>query len=425
MPDYIVRPHTAAEISEIVKLASGENMPVVPRGAGSGLAGGAVPVKGGIVLDMSAMNNILDIDIANLQVTLEPGVVHAKFNETLKPYGFFFPPDPGSTKMCTIGGLVANNGSGMRSVKYGTASRYVLDLEVVLADGSIINTGSRTLKHASGYDLTSLMVGSEGTLGVITRIVLRIHPLPRTRLVILLSFDSARRAGEAVVKVLSSGVIPSACEILDGTTIAALKAYDPSLDLPDSAAMLMIEVDGNEGGVKEAARTVEEACKELAREIRAASDEAESEKLWAARRVVGAAITRLDPRRNRIYLGEDVGVPIKQIPEMIGRVHSISKEVDLPIMIYGHIGDGNLHTGMCIDMLDEAEWDKLHRAADLIHRNSLELGGTVSAEHGIGSARRKYMKLEHPTSMPVMVAIKKALDPQGIMNPGKLDLEDA
>ncbi|MDK2893009.1 FAD-binding oxidoreductase [Methanohalophilus sp.] len=424
MPDFIVRPKTAGEISEIVKLAAKENMPVVTRGAGSGLAGGAVPIRGGIVLDMSSMNKILDIDIDNLQVTLQPGVVHTKLNEILKPYGFFFPPDPGSTKMCTIGGLIANNGSGMRSVKYGTTLRYVLDLEVVLADGSIIRTGSKTLKTASGYDLTSLMVGSEGTLGVITEVVLRIHPLPRTRLVILLTFESLGKAGEAVVRTLSSGVIPSACEILDNTTITALKAYDPSLDLPDSGDMLMMEVDGNEGAVKDAVRTVKEVCKDLAMDIRAASTEEENEKLWAARRVVGAAITRLDPKRNRVYVGEDVGVPIKHIPEMIEHVRVISKEVGMPIMIYGHIGDGNLHTGMSIDMLNKDEWDKLFRIADLIYRKAIELGGTVSAEHGIGSARGKYMKLEHPTSMPVMLAIKKALDPQGIMNPGKLGLED-
>ncbi len=425
MPDYIVRPKSTDEISEIVKLAAKENMAIVARGAGSGLAGGAVPLRGGIVLDMSSMNNILDIDVSNLQVTLQPGVVHAKLNEVLQPYGFFFPPDPGSTKMCTIGGLIAYNGSGMRSVKYGTTSRYALDLEVVLADSSIIRTGSRTLKHASGYDLTSLMVGSEGTLGVITEVVLRIHPLPRTRLVILLTFESASKAGEAVVRTISSGVIPSACEILDNTTINALKAYDPSLDLPDSGDMLMIEVDGNEGAVKDAARTVEEACRDLASDIRAASDEEESEKLWAARRVVGAAISRLDPKRNRVYVGEDLGVPIKRIPEMIEHIHSISEEVGMPIMIYGHIGDGNLHTGMSIDMLNEDEWDKVYRIADIIYKKAIELGGTVSAEHGIGSARGKYMKLEHPTSMPVMVAIKKALDPQGIMNPGKLGLEDS
>jgi D-lactate dehydrogenase (cytochrome)/glycolate oxidase len=269
------------------------------------------------------------------------------------------------------------------------------------------------------------MIGSEGTLGVISEIVLRIHPLPRTRLVILLSFESARKAGEAVVRVLSSGVIPSACELLDNTTITALKAYDPTIDLPDSGDMLMMEVDGNEGAVKDAARTVEGVCRDFASDIRAAADEKESEKLWAARRVVGAAISRLDPGKSRVYVGEDIGIPIKLIPEMIEYVHSTSRETGMPIMIYGHIGDGNLHTGMSIDMLDENEWDKLFLIADLIHKKAIELGGTVSAEHGIGSARGKYMKLQHPTSLPVMIAIKKALDPQGIMNPGKLGLEDS
>lgn len=422
-PEYVVRPHNSEQVSKIVKLASENEMPVVARGAASGLAGGAVPVRGGIVLDMSGMDEIIDIDIDNLQVTIGPGVVHSRLNETLKPHGFFFPPDPGSTAMCTLAGLIANNGSGMRSVKYGTTKRYVLDLEVVLADGSIIRTGSRTLKMASGYDLTSLMVGSEGTLGIITEAVLKIYPLPRARLVILLSFDSAEKAGGAVVRILSSGTIPSACEILDSTTIRALKSYDPSLDISDAGAILMVEVDGSEGAVSEASEMVKKVCEGIADDIRAAKDEQESDRIWAGRRIVGAAISRLDPLRNRVYVGEDVGVPIKKIPEMIENVHRISDEVGIPIMIYGHIGDGNLHTGMSIDMLSEEEWDKLHRAADLIYRKAIELGGTVSAEHGIGGARSNYMELEHPTSLPVMSLIKKALDPKGILNPGKLGLD--
>jgi D-lactate dehydrogenase (cytochrome)/glycolate oxidase len=225
------------------------------------------------------------------------------------------------------------------------------------------------------------------------------------------------------VRILSSGTIPSACEILDSTTIRALKSYDPSLDIPDAGAILMVEVDGSEGAVSEASEMVKKVCEGIADDIRAAKDEQESDRIWAGRRIVGAAISRLDPLRNRVYVGEDVGVPIKKIPEMIENVHRISDEVGIPIMIYGHIGDGNLHTGMSIDMLSEEEWDKLHRAADLIYRKAIELGGTVSAEHGIGGARSNYMELEHPTSLPVMSLIKKALDPKGILNPGKLGLD--
>lgn len=422
-PDAVVRPQNSGQVADVVRLAGELGLPVVARGAGSGLCGGAVPVNGGIVLDMSSMDRIVDIDIDNLQVTVEPGVVHEKLNQALSPYGFFFPPDPGSTAMCTIGGLMANNGSGMRSVKYGTTRNYVLDLEVVMADGKIVRTGSRTLKTASGYDLTDLMVGSEGTLGIITQAVIRIHPLPRDRSVILASFDDTTLAGKAVVKILSAGIIPSACEILDSTAIEAVSRYDPTVELPDAGgAILLIEVDGVENAVKQEADTVGKVCSELASAIKVASNADESARLWNSRRLVGAAISRIDPKRTRVYVGEDIGVPIKELPGMLEYVRLLSEEFSIPIMTYGHIGDGNLHTGMTIDTLDEKEMERVNTVADRIYRRVIDVGGTVSAEHGVGKARARYMDLEHPTSMDVMRQIKKALDPQGILNPGKLGL---
>ncbi|WP_440953063.1 FAD-binding oxidoreductase [Methanococcoides sp. FTZ1] len=420
--DAVVRPRNTEQVADVVRLAAELGLPVIPRGAGSGLCGGAVPVNGGIVLDLSSMDRIVDIDIDNLQVTVEPGVVHEKLNQALSPYGFFFPPDPGSTAMCTIGGLMANNGSGMRCVKYGTTRNYVLDLEVVMADGKVVRTGSRTLKTASGYDLTDLMVGSEGTLGIITQAILRLHPLPRARSVILASFETTTLAGRAVVKILSAGIIPSACEILDSTAIETLRRYDPSVELPDAGAILLIEVDGMENTVKEEAETVGQVCSRLASEISVASTADESARLWKARRLVGAAISRIDPKRSRVYVGEDIGVPIKELPGMLEYVHSLSEEFGIPIMTYGHIGDGNLHTGMTIDMLDEKGMETVNTVADRIYRYAIELGGTVSAEHGVGKARESYMELEHPTSMAVMRTIKRALDPRGILNPGKMGL---
>ncbi|MGM0771249.1 MAG: FAD-binding oxidoreductase [Halobacteriota archaeon] len=420
--DAVVLPQTTDQVADIVRLAHELELPVIARGAGSGLCGGAVPVSGGIVLDMSSMNRIVDIDIDNLQVTVEPGVVHEILNQTLSPYGFFFPPDPGSTAMCTIGGLMANNGSGMRCVKYGTTRNYVLDLEVVMADGKIVRTGSRTLKTASGYDLNDLMIGSEGTLGIITQAILRLHPLPRASSVILASFETTTLAGRAVVKILSAGIIPSACEILDSTAIETLRRYDPSVELPDAGAILLIEVDGMENSVKEEAETVGQVCSELASGIRVASTADESARLWKARRLVGAAISRIDPKRSRVYVGEDIGVPIKELPGMLEYVRSLSEEFDIPIMTYGHIGDGNLHTGMTMDMLDEKGMRIINTVADRIYRHAIKLGGTVSAEHGVGKAREAYMELEHPTSMVVMRQIKKALDPKGILNPGKMGL---
>ncbi len=422
LPDVVVRPHSTSDVSKIVALAHEHRVPVVPRGAGSGLSGGAVAINGGVVLDLSGMSRILEVDVDNMQVRVECGVVHKDLNNALAEYGFFFPPDPGSSAMCTIGGLVANNGSGMRCVKYGTTKNYVLDLEVVMADGRVVHTGSKALKTASGYDLTRLMIGSEGTLGVITAIGLKIHPLPGTRRVLLASFDDTALAGKAVVGIMTSGVIPSACEILDRTAVTVLKKYDSSIDLPDRAAILLIEVDGSEGSVKDELSIVEKVCCGMAAEVKVASSEKESDTLWAARRLVGAAVSRIDPKRTRVYAGEDIGVPIKQLPRMLEHIRDISQELGLPIMTYGHIGDGNLHTGITVDLLDENECKILEEVVERIHQQALSLGGTVSAEHGIGRARARYMEKEHPDSMWVMKAIKKALDPCDTMNPGKMGL---
>lgn len=422
LPDYVLRPLNTEEVSRIVRLAYDREIPVTVRGAGTGLAGGAVPVKGGIVLDMSGMNRIVELDIDNIQVVVEPGVIQDKLNEALKPLGFFFPPNPASSAMCTIGGMIAYNASGMRCVKYGTTRNYVRDMEVVLADGKVIHTGSRMLKSAAGYDLTQLMIGSEGTLGIITKASLKIAPLPKIRKLVIAAFESAELAGKAVVKTFSSGVVPSACEILDRVSLKVLKRYDPNLVLPVEGDVILFEVDGTENSAQEAAEQVIEVCSGLALTIKLAESEKEMADIWAARKLVGAAVSRLDPTKSRIYVGEDVGVPMKQIPKLLEKVQEISEEFDLPAMKYGHIGDGNLHVALFIDVLNEDEWTRLNGAADKIHRTAIELGGTVSSEHGVGAARGQYMELQWGPALDVMRAIKKALDPKGILNPGKMGL---
>ena len=423
-PDYVVRPLSTEEVSDVVGLAAAEGVAVTARGAGTGLAGGAVPVRGGIVLDLSGMDRIVELDLSNLAVVVEPGVVQARLNERLRPHGFFFPPDPGSAAFCTIGGLIANNGSGMRAVKYGTTRNYVLDLEVVLADGSVVRTGSRTLKAAAGYDLTRLFIGSEGTLGVITGAVLRVAPLPKARRLVIASFSSAEEAGRAVASTFAAGIVPAACEILDRTTVAVLRRCDPGLRLPDGD-VLLFEVDGSEAAVAEAAEEIAALCSSSAASVAVVAGGEEMEEIWAARRLVGAAVSRLDPAKSRIYVGEDVGVPIKEIPALIREVAEISDRFGIPAMKYGHIGDGNLHVALFIDVLDEGEWTRLAGAADAIHRAAIRLGGTVSSEHGIGAARSGYMMEQVGSgALSVMRAIKKALDPRGIMNPGKLGLDD-
>ena len=422
MPDYVVRPKSASEVSSILRLCNDLEIPVTARGAGTGLAGGAVPAKGGIVLDMSGMNRIIEIDIENQQVIVEPGVVQERLNQALKPYGFFFPPDPGSSAVCTIGGMISYNSSGMRCVKYGTTRNYILDLEVVLSDGRIIKTGSKMLKSAAGYDLTRLFVGSEGTLGIITEAGLKIVPRPLSRRLVVASFDNAEIAGMAVVKVFSSGITPSACEILDRTTLKVLKRCDPNLALPNEGDVILFEVDGTESSTAEDVKRIAETCTSLAKNIQIASSLSDMDAIWAARKLVGAAVSRIDPTKTRIYVAEDVGVPIKEIPALIKRIQEISNEFDLPAMKYGHIGDGNLHVALFIDVMDEDQWDRLRKAADRIHRMAIELGGTVSSEHGIGLARAEYMADQVGPALDVMRAIKKALDPKGILNPGKMGL---
>ena len=422
MPDFVVRPMNTKEVSRILRLCHEQTIPVTARGAGTGLAGGCSPVKGGIVLDMSGMNRILEIDIENQQIIVEPGIVAEKLNSALKPHGFFFPPDPGSMAMCTIGGMISYNSSGMRSVKYGTVRNYVLDLEVVLADGRVIHTGRKVLKSSAGYDLTRLFVGSEGTLGIITRAGLKITPFPKTRKLVLAFFDDAEIAGQAVIRVFSRGITPSACEILDKTTLQVLKLCDPKLAISEEGDLILFEVDGTEGSTNEAAIQISETCRPLASNVRIVAGQ-QMQDIWAARRLVGAAISRLDPKKTRIYMGEDVGVPIKEIPALIKKVQQIATKLDIPAMKYGHIGDGNLHVALFIDVMDDEQWNKLVLAADKIHRAALELGGTVSSEHGIGLARAEYLPEQMGReAFSVMQSIKNALDPQGILNPGKMGL---
>lgn len=423
MPDFVARPLSTGQVSRVLRLCSEHATPVTARGAGTGLSGGCSPVQGGVVLDMSGMNRILEIDIENQQVIVEPGLVAEALNTAIRPLGFFFPPDPGSIAMCTIGGMIANNSSGMRSVKYGTVRNYVLDLEVVLADGRVVHTGSKVLKSSAGYDLTRLIVGSEGTLGIITSAGLKVAPLPAARKLVLASFQDAEIAGRSIVEIFSRGITPSACEILDRTTLAVLKMCEPHLALPVDGDVILFEVDGTEASTAETAAQIRDACLPLASSVRIASCREEMEEIWAARRLVGAAISKLDPAKTRIYMGEDVGVPIKQIPALIRKVQQISSKLDIPAMKYGHIGDGNLHVALFIDIRDESQWDKLRLAADRIHRAALDLGGTVSSEHGIGLARADLLPEQAGSeAFSLMQSIKKALDPQGILNPGKMGL---
>jgi glycolate oxidase len=420
-PDAVVIAASTPDVSAVMRYASQQRIPVIPRGAASGQAGGAVALEGGIVLALNAMNRILEIDVANMQVFCEPGVVHAQLNAALAPHGLVFPPDPGSSRMATVGGMASTNAHGMRAVKYGPTSAWVLGLEVVLPDGQVIETGSvgsRAKQSSAGLELTKLIVGAEGTLGVVTRLRLKLMAIPPSRAIVLGLFDALDQAGQAVQAVFAAGVSPSAIEILDERCIQAINLYRPAMDLPRVEALILFEVDGNPPGVRWDAEQISEVIAPFAQRTEWSDEPARINALWEARSVVGAAVGTLRPGSNRAYCGEDICVPVARIPETLRAIQEISTRHRIPIATYGHIGGGGLHPGHLIDGRDPDEIQRVLRVADEVHHLALRMGGTTTGEHGVGAARAPYMAQEHGPALEVMRRLKLALDPYNIMNPG-------
>jgi glycolate oxidase len=420
-PDAVVIARSTDDVSAVMRYANERRIPVTPRGAASGQAAGSVALEGGIVLAMNAMNRILEIDAPNMQAFCEPGVVHAQLNEKLAPHGLIFPPDPGSSRMATVGGMASTNAHGMRAVKYGPTSAWVLGLEVVLPDGQVIETGSvgsRAKQSSAGLELTKLIVGSEGTLGVVTRLRLKLMAIPPARAIVLGLFDVLERAGEAVQAVFGAGVSPSAIEILDERCIRAINLYRPAMQLPSVEALILFEVDGNPPGVKWDAERIVSVISGLAVRAEWSDEPARINALWEARSLVGAAVGTLRPGSNRAYCGEDICVPVSRIPETLRAIQDISAKHSIPIATYGHIGGGGLHPGHLIDGRSASEIERVLRVADEIHQLALRMGGTTTGEHGVGAARAAYMPAEHGPALDVMRRLKRALDPNGIMNPG-------
>ncbi|MHA1269685.1 MAG: FAD-binding oxidoreductase [Candidatus Helarchaeota archaeon] len=425
IPDIVVRPKTIGEISQITRFCYENEIPITPRGAGTGASGGSVAIKGGVLIDLTRMNNIINISTRNLQVTVEPGVIHADLNKKLAGFGFRFPVKPGSSEMCTIGGMVANNASGMNAVKYGSTRDYVLNLEVVLPDGSVANFGTYALKDVSGFDLCSLYTGSEGVLGIITKITLKILPIPDSIGVLIASFDNLENAGNSVISTFQARIIPSSIEILDKSSIIAINKYDPDLNLPDVEAILLYEFDGHLDCIKKQIEVTEHVCKKnRAIAIKKTLDDSEREKLWKSRSLVGAASSRVREGYARVYIGEDIAVPLSKIPEILLKLRDLSKKYDFPIVTFGHISVGNLHPAITIRKDNQDDWKRVMELNDEIHKLALESGGTVTAEHGIGVARAKYLQEDLPNTLKIMKLIKNAIDPKNIMNPGKMSLED-
>ncbi len=419
-PEAAVWVQTTEQVSAVLKLANTYKIPVTPRGAGTSLTGSAVPQQGGIVLDMSRMNRILAISIEDRQVIVQPGVVFDDLNHELAVTGFFFPPNPASGKVATIGGNVATNAGGVKGAKYGTTRDYVLDLEVVLADGSILHTGAKTMKCVSGYDLTRLFVGSEGTLGVVTEISLKIDPQPKASVTCTATFDSLPQAGTAVSAIMRSGIVPSVLELMDSSSLQAVnQATD--LDLPEVAAMLLVETDGytQQDVDWQMGIVIEALSNNGAIKIAKAKTMEEAEKLWAARKAIYGVITRL----NYNVLAEDIVVPISKVADMLAAITAMSKRSGILIATVAHAGDGNIHPQFVYDGTNPEEVKKVKQVEAELYELTIELGGTLTGEHGVGMSKASYMGLEHDAVfMKVMNGLKDLFDPNAILNPGKLGL---
>ena len=421
-PQIVLQPETTQEVSIILKYCNENKIIITPRGAGTGLSGGALPIFGSIVLDMKRMNKILKIDTENFQVTTEPAVITEELQNAVKELGLYYPVDPASKGSCFIGGNVAENSGGARAVKYGVVKDYVLNLEVVLPNGKIIWTGANTLKNSTGYNLTQLLVGSEGTLAVITKIVLKLLPYPKKDLLILVPFYSAHEACRAVNKIFLAGFNPSALEFMERNAILASQKFldNYSLELPDDIqAHLLIEVNGNEEDVL--MREIEGIVSVLEEfrtgEILFADTEKTKEELWKLRRVTGEA-----SKGNSIYKEEDTVVPRAKLPELLAKVKELGKEYGFDSICYGHAGDGNLHINIIKNNMSDEKWNnELPEAIRKLFVYTKELGGTISGEHGIGYVQKNYMDIAFSEiELDLMRKIKAVFDPNNILNPGKI-----
>lgn len=418
MPDAVVIPENTEQVSRLLKLATKKGIPVVPRGAGSGMSGGAVPLRGGIVMAMNRFDRILAIDRENLVCKVEPGVITARLQEAVEDIDLFYPPDPASLNISTIGGNVAECAGGLRAVKYGVTRDYVLGLTVVLPTGEIMNTGVQTMKGVVGYDLTRLIIGSEGTLAVIAAVVLRLLPKPAANRTMIAFFPDVTSAVEVVSKIIRNRIIPSILEFIDRQCIDCIRG---EMDFPiprKAGAMLLIEVDGDANLVSRDARKIREVCKEgKALKFKAATNRQEAERLWEARRNVSPSLSKLGPHK----ISEDVVIPRSKLSDLVTFLGDLSRLHGLAVPAFGHAGDGNLHVNIMLDKNSPREMEKADEMVRELFQKVIQMGGTLSGEHGIGLTKAPYLQMEiSRAGLEVMTRIKKAFDPRGILNPGKI-----
>lgn len=424
-PDLVVLPGSAREVAALVALCNTHRIPVTPRGAGTGYTGGAVPVRGGLVLSLERLNRILRIDEESLFAVVEPHVVTADFQDAVERRGLFYPPDPASLKESVLGGNVAENAGGPRAFKYGVTSQWVLGLEAVLPTGEIVRTGGKTVKNVVGYDLTRLLVGSEGTLAIITQVTLRLIPKPPVQVALRATFPALVQAVAAVTELIRRRVVPAAVELVDGECLDAVARYlhTTTLAPPGTAAVLLVEVDGLPELVAGEAARVEEACRVAgATEVRRAETEAARQELWRVRRELSPSLKVLSP----LKVNHDVVVPKGRIPELFQLVEDLRRRFRLRIPCFGHVGDGNIHVNIVVDPDDRDEQRRARQAERALFEGVVGLEGSISGEHGIGFAKAKYLGIElSADEIALMKRIKHAFDPNGILNPGKLFPEDA
>ncbi len=418
LPSIVLRPTTSEALGQAVRLCNENALPTTVRGAGTNLSGGTIPSPGGVVIVTTALNKIIEINVEDLYAVAQPGVITAEFAAAVEARGLFYPPDPGSQAVSTLGGNVAENAGGLRGLRYGVTRDYVMGLEFFDVNGELVKAGARTVKCVTGYNLGGLLVGSEGTLGVFNKIILKLIPMPAARKAMMAVFSEVSMASKTVSAIIANRIVPVTLEFMDNFTIRAVEDFAHA-GLPiDAAALLLIEVDGHPAQVEDEAARVEELCRRMgAMRVRVAQDSQERDKVWEARRAALSALSRIRPTT----VLEDATVPRSKVPAMIDSIDEISRKFDLQIGVFGHAGDGNLHPTILTDRRNKEEWTRVEQAIDAIFERALELGGTLSGEHGIGIAKSKYMEKETGRGAILYSRrIKAALDPKNILNPGKI-----
>jgi glycolate oxidase len=420
LSDVVVMPGTTSEVAAVAETCDAGRVPLYVRGGGTGYSGGAVPLRGGVLMSMERFNRILEIDERNLLVVTEPNVITGRLQAEVEKVGLFYPPDPASLEESVIGGNIAECAGGPRAFKYGTTKRYVLGLEVVLATGEVIRTGSKAVKNVVGYDLTQLMVGSEGTLGIITQAVLRLIPKPPAHATLRATFDSIEAAVEAVDELIRARVVPATIELVDGECLAAVARYlgGARLAPPGTAGLLILEVDGMAHAVAEEAHLVEAACRAAgATEVLRAATEEERQELWRVRRELSPAIKTIATMK----LNQDVVVPRGRVPDLFRLISDLRREFDLTIPCFGHAGDGNIHVNIMADAADANAVARAHRAQRRLFEGVVAREGSISGEHGIGFTKAPFLTIElSPETIALSKRLKQAFDPHGILNPGKI-----